>query len=89
MAKIIISNSDGVVDTITWEADENFTELILRGEIKLVETKAVDIVHMPLSLESKILLSAVAGAAWQRITDMREIYNIQGDPDELIIHVER
>lgn len=56
---------------IIWAVEEDFTELKEYGPVYLTRTKAVDIEAMSgLSLTSKILLSAVAGAAWQHIFDV-------------------
>lgn len=53
-----------------WDATEDFTELRQFGCIQLIRTKAVDILAIDvLSETSKILLSAVAGAAWQYLID--------------------
>lgn len=62
------------IGEITWAADEDFTELNKLGTIHLIDTKAVDIDKMGgLSTTSRILLSAVAGAAWQYIFDNTDI----------------
>lgn len=87
MAKVIVSNSQGVIDTLYWEAEEDFSEIKDFGKIRLIETKAVDIIGLPLSNTSKILLSAIAGAVWQRIIDLREFYNLPGDPEDLSFRV--
>ena len=84
---IQIENSQGVIDTLHWEAQENFDEIKEYGSIRLIETKAVDIINLPLSDINKILLSAIAGAVWQRIIDLREFYNLPGDPEDLSFRV--
>lgn len=55
--------------SIKWEANEDFSELI-GMTIELGATKAVDIEKMDgISIRSKILLSAVAGALIQFLLD--------------------
>lgn len=55
---------------IPWAITENFDELIKFGSIKINETDAENIeIIEGLSLRSKILLSAVAGAAIQYLLD--------------------
>lgn len=62
------------VGTITWAVEEDFSELKAYGPVFLTKTKAVDIDMMGgLSTRSKILLSAVAGAAWQHIFDAMNV----------------
>lgn len=54
---------------ITWEADEDFRELI-GITCSIGKTNAADIENIPgLSMRSKILLSAIAGAVIQRLLD--------------------
>jgi hypothetical protein len=55
---------------IGWAADEDFSELIKYGPISISEATAEKIETLDgLSLRSKILLSAVAGAAIQYLLD--------------------
>lgn len=55
---------------ITWAVDEDFNELIKYGPISINQTTAEKIEGLEgLSLRSKILLSAVAGAAIQYLMD--------------------
>lgn len=55
---------------IPWLADEDFDELIKFGSIRINETSAEHIEALEgLSLRSKILLSAIAGAAIQYLID--------------------
>lgn len=69
MAKINYSVAGMIPGSISWEASENFNEL--NGlTLELGATKAVDIEKMEgLSVRSKILLSAVAGALIQFLLD--------------------
>lgn len=61
------------LDEIIWAVEEDFSELKAYGPVYLTKTKAVDIEAMcGLSTRSKILLSAVAGAAWQHIFDVTD-----------------
>ncbi|MCM1220362.1 MAG: hypothetical protein NC548_38350 [Lachnospiraceae bacterium] len=63
-----VKGLDGV-HRFEWNADEDFSEL-LGYDFRLDNTKAVDIDAMDnLSNQSKILLSAVAGACIQHIID--------------------
>ena len=69
MAKVIIKKGIGDAGSFMWSAAEDFSELFDR-EYKLVEMEAKDIEQMSdLSIRSKILLSAVAGATWQYLLD--------------------
>ena len=69
MARIIINKGIGNAGSFAWSATEDFSELFDR-EYKLVEMEAKDIEQMSdLSIRSKILLSAVAGATWQYLLD--------------------
>lgn len=69
MARIIIKKGIGNAGSFAWSADEEFTELFGK-EFKLTEMEAKDIEQMSdLSIRSKILLSAVAGATWQWLLD--------------------
>lgn len=55
---------------IEWAVDEDFDELIKFGEIPINDTTAEKIESLEgLSLRSKILLSAMAGAAIQYLLD--------------------
>ncbi len=55
---------------IEWTADEDFDELIKFGQIPIYYTTAEKIESLEgLSLRSKILLSAMAGAAIQYLLD--------------------
>lgn len=84
---IRIENSQGVIDTLHWEAQENFDEIRKYGPIKLIETTADDIIKLNLSTKSKILLSAIAGAAWQRIVDTKGVNVVGKDPYSTIIRI--
>ena len=76
----ICSNPEGIVKShgsFEWAVEEDFTEIRNHKPVRLVDTKAVDIEKMAgLSIRSKILLSAVAGAAWQFIFDQLK-YNAE------------
>lgn len=68
--KIKIFNSNIVIDTIEWEMNEDFSELINLGAISFSKTTATEIMKIDnISVTSKILLSAVAGAITQHIID--------------------
>lgn len=55
---------------IEWAADEDFDELIKFGQIPINDTTAEKIESLEgLSIRSKILLSAMAGAAIQYLLD--------------------
>ena len=55
---------------IEWSADEDFDELIKFGQIPINDTTAEKIEALEgLSIRSKILLSAMAGAAIQYLLD--------------------
>lgn len=59
-----------VFHEIEWAVDEDFSELIKYGPISISETTAEKIEGINgLSIRSKILLSAVAGAAIQYLLD--------------------
>lgn len=59
-----------VFHEISWDADEDFTELVELKPISINESTAERIEAIEgLSLRSKILLSAVAGAAIQYLLD--------------------
>lgn len=80
MAKTIISiglfidNAMFKQGEIIWADKEDFSEIKAYGPVYLEKTKAVDINKMEgLSVTSKILLSAVAGAALQHIIDVLNI----------------
>lgn len=62
------------IGEIIWAVDEDFSEIKAFGPIHLTKTKAFDLDLMGgLSTRSKILLSAVAGAAWQHIFDVMDV----------------
>lgn len=69
--RVVKKNLSGInirLGSFDWALEEDFSELI--GEWKLTDTKAIDIEKMDqLSLRSKILLSAMAGASWQYVID--------------------
>lgn len=69
---ICIEISGTTPDFIYWEMSEDFTELVQLGEIELVHTSAVEIEVMDISLRSKLLLSAAAGAAIQHLIDLEK-----------------
>jgi hypothetical protein len=72
---------------IEWAVEEDFTELINHKPVRLIDTKAVDIVKMTgLSITSKILLSAVAGAIWQHILDLLKYNSNLPAYDNLFIY---
>ena len=87
--KICSSTPDGFrsYGHIEWEASEDFTELINHKPVRLIDTKAVDIEKMTgLSITSKILLSAVAGAIWQHILDLLKYNPDLPTYDDLFIY---
>lgn len=68
--EIKIFNSNTVIDTIKWEMNEDFSELINLGKVSFSKTTAIEIMKIDnISVTSKILLSAVAGAVIQHIID--------------------
>lgn len=82
-----VSNGLRSYGHIEWEASEDFTELINHKPVRLINTKAVDIEKMPgLSITSKILLSAVAGAVWQHILDLLKYNPDLPAYDDLLIY---
>ena len=64
MIKIIFKGYE-----FTWDANEDFTELVNFGPIPIQNTTAEKIEEMNLTIRSKILLSAVAGAVIQYMID--------------------
>ena len=80
--KINIINCGIVIDSINWVLDEDFSELTKMGCIPLNKTSAVEIMKMgKISTKSKILLSAVAGAAIQHVIDCHS--DMMGDFDNM------
>lgn len=59
-----------IYNELEWAVDEDFSELVKHGPISISETTAEKIEGLEgLSIRSKILLSAVAGAAIQYLMD--------------------
>jgi hypothetical protein len=75
MAIILIGSTNAlggfnIFHEIKWAADEDFTELVKLDPISINDSDAEKIEALEgLSLRSKILLSAVAGAAIQYLLD--------------------
>ena len=74
MAKIYIRrNINGIIKNswnFSWDAKEDFTRLKKIRSIRLIDTTAEKIMEREdLIIVDKILLSAVAGAAWQYLID--------------------
>lgn len=67
--KIKFNVGDQYSGHIYWKIDEDFSEISNHG-YNLNETTAWCIENMNLSLRSKILLSAVAGAVIQHLIDL-------------------
>jgi hypothetical protein len=69
--KVIIFKENQSIGYISWEADEDFSEI--KGWVfELSKMTAVNIElieDIRLSVRSKILLSGVAGAVWQWVID--------------------
>lgn len=73
--KINIINYNGyLIDSIKWEIEEDFSELV-EIRIPLTKTTAEEIMKMNISDYSKILLSAVAGAVIQHVIDCHSDFN--------------
>ena len=64
--------------SFNWVLNEDFSELVELGPIPLKDTTAECIEKMNISFHSKILLSAVAGAAFQYLIGNNLPYNLSG-----------
>ncbi len=79
-----------IVAELEWDAKEDFGELIKFGPIKMSDTTADAIEKIEgLSIRSKILLSAAAGAAWQYLKDIDSEITLGESPEDLEIAIEK
>jgi hypothetical protein len=69
--KVIIFKENQSIGYISWEADEDFSEIkgLVFDLSKMTASNIELIKDIRLSIKSKILLSGVAGAVWQWVID--------------------